>query len=66
MLLILAVNRTDSFSEKRILERSQTKSMDPPQTKKQYIKNQKEKAASTHRLGTKKHVRQVEQRKRTR
>jgi len=51
---------------KWILAGSQVRSMDPPQTKKQYIKNQKEKGASSHRLGTKKHVRQSEQRKRTR
>jgi hypothetical protein len=41
-----------------------TGSMDPPQTKKQTIKNQKKKALSEHRLGTAKHVRLIEARKR--
>ena len=31
--------------------------MDPPQTKKQIIKNQKQKGASEHRLGSAKHIR---------
>jgi hypothetical protein len=39
-------------------------SMEPPQTKKQTIKNQKKKALSEHRLGTAKHVRLIEARKR--
>ena len=38
--------------------------MDPPKTKKQTIKNQKEKGASEHRLGTAKHIRLAEARKR--
>ena len=40
------------------------KFMDPPKTKKQTIKNQKEKGASEHRLGTAKHIRLAEARKR--
>jgi len=31
--------------------------MEPPQTKKQQIKNQKQKGASEHRLGSAKHIR---------
>ena len=31
--------------------------MEPPQTKKQTIKNQKQKGASEHRLGSAKHIR---------
>jgi hypothetical protein len=31
--------------------------MEPPQTKKQIIKNQKQKGASEHRLGSAKHIR---------
>ena len=30
--------------------------MEPPQTKKQIIKNQKQKGASEHRLGSAKHI----------
>ena len=36
---------------------SQRDSMEPPQTKKQTIKNQKQKGASEHRLGSAKHIR---------
>jgi hypothetical protein len=34
--------------------------MEPPQTKKQSIKNQKQKGASDHRLGSAKHIRLAE------
>jgi hypothetical protein len=36
---------------------TQRKAMEPPQTKKQTIKNQKRKGLSEHRLGSAKHVR---------
>jgi hypothetical protein len=34
--------------------------MDPPQTKKQSTKNQRQKGASEHRLGSAKHIRIAE------
>jgi hypothetical protein len=46
-----------SFSENGFYPHHLTDSMEPPQTKKQQIKNQKRKGLSEHRLGSAKHVR---------
>jgi len=55
----------NSFLENGFYDPNKRLGMDPPKTKKQSIKNQKEKGKSEHRLGSAKHVRLAEQRKRT-
>jgi len=54
----LPVANMNPFSENQsnCLDKN-THSMEPPQTKKQTIKNQKQKGASEHRLGSAKHIR---------
>ena len=53
----LPVISDNSFSENVFYPHKPTDSMEPPQTKKQQIKNQKQKGASDHRLGSAKHTR---------
>lgn len=48
---------TNPFSENVFYPHHLTDIMEPPQTKKQQIKNQKRKGLSEHRLGSAKHVR---------
>jgi hypothetical protein len=48
---------TNPFSENVFYPHQLTDIMEPPQTKKQQIKNQKRKGLSEHRLGSAKHVR---------
>jgi hypothetical protein len=51
------VTLVNPFSENVFYPHQLTDIMEPPQTKKQQIKNQKRKGLSEHRLGSAKHVR---------